>query len=161
FFLDCCRVRELQAMGLPCTIGWPKPAGPAGLTRTFVAYATEFQNQAREHEGAGGETPVRGYFTRALLRALRGDAAQAAGGVKANDLKEYLEREIPRIANDDGHNQRPEVNNGLAAGSLFGQYQPNAPTVTIQLTGQRQGAIILEGPDLTVIGQQIAPLPPG
>lgn len=177
FLMDCCRVRKVNAHGLPCTLGFPKPADDAGKARTFIANASEVFNPAFEAavEVATGSPPVvRGHFTQALLEALWGGAAVPSGGVPASRLKEYLERETSRIAHDHEHEQRADVDNGLLAARepIFGSAPPPDPgtlvIVTIRFRPDRTGEVVLEGPDLAEIrrgpanaGPWTLPLGPG
>lgn len=128
FLLDCCRVREVRSIALPPTIEMPSPGDGAASCRSFVGYATEFMNAAYEAEigQTDGNSDVRGHFTRALMDALRGAAAEPTGGVRASRLKEYLEVHTPLIAKASNHIQKPEVVNGLdtSADPLFGHAKP-------------------------------------
>jgi hypothetical protein len=156
--LDCCRVREVDAKGLGASFGWPMSrdrALAAGQVRTFIGFATEFANPAREAVVAGatddeGRPLVRGYFTRALLDALRGGASGAGGGVTASELKKYVERETRLLAKNDGRVQVPVIRNEMIAVDgeepIFGRYPPR-PTVEFHFGGSRRGPIALLGPD--------------
>lgn len=128
FLLDCCRVREVRSTALPPTIELPAPGDGAPACRSFIGYATEFLNAAFEAETGqtDGESEVRGHFTRALMDALKGAAAEPGGGVRASKLKEYLEVNTPLIAKASNHIQSPEVVNGLDAQDdpLFGHAKP-------------------------------------
>jgi hypothetical protein len=93
------------------------------------------------------------------MQALRGGAAVPAGGVPASKLKDYLERETPRIAKDAKHQQKPEVLNGLPADPepAFGNALPIAAiNVNIKFKPTRNGQILLEGPDGETIRQDPA-----
>ncbi|MEQ1651221.1 MAG: caspase family protein, partial [Hyphomicrobium sp.] len=130
FLLDCCRVREVRSTALPPTIELPAPGDDAPACRSFIGYATEFMNAAFEADTGqtNGDSDVRGHFTRALMDALKGAAAEPGGGVRAAKLKEYLEVNTPLIAKASNHIQKPEVVNGLDAqdGPLFGNAKPSA-----------------------------------
>jgi len=156
FFLDCCRVRQVNSNGLQPSIGFPKPDTDAAGCRAFVAYATEFLNSAYEAETGGpeGGEEVRGHFTQALLAGLRGGAAGSGGGVTASDLKKYLLAETPRIAKESGHQQRPQIVNGFDTLSepVFGAALPEK-AVLITFKPDRVGPIILEGPRADVLGE--------
>ena len=159
FFLDCCRVRQVNASGLPSSLDYVRPDDIAGQGRQFIGYATEFQNSAYEaaisNSADGGDDPiVRGHFTRALMDGLRGGAAIAGGGVPAVRLKEYLEFQTPRIAARRNQTQRPEVINGLSseAGPDFGSFKPlQNININIRFTAGRTGTVVLEGSDLDEI----------
>lgn len=128
FLLDCCRVREVRAHALPPGIDLPAPGDDAPNCRSFIGYATEFMSAAYEVETGqtNGKSDVRGHFTRALMDALKGAAAELTGGVRASKLKEYLEVNTPLIAKANSHIQKPEVVNGLDAAEepLFGHARP-------------------------------------
>ena len=173
--MDCCRVKKINARGLPCTLAMATAAVGAGASRQFTAHATEalkpaFEAVVAATTGANGDE-VRGHFTRALLEALYGAAAEPGGGITATGLKLYLERETPLIASDAGHEQKPEVADGLPGVKppIFG----SAPQiVSVNVTFRfptRTAEVVLEGPDLTAIHQALAtdaatwtniPLPP-
>ncbi len=113
FFLDCCRVWAARAVGLPPHIDFARPVEREEPTRVFVAYATEFQRVAVESSRDESDG-VRGNFTRALLRGLSGYAANDDNGVTAEDLKNYLERQVR------GRAHRAEVQNGFRQDTRFG-----------------------------------------
>jgi uncharacterized caspase-like protein len=150
FLLDCCRVREVRSAALPPTIELAVPGAGAPQCRSFIGYATEYMNAAYEAETGTSPGDVRGHFTRALMEALKGGAAEATGGVRASKLKEYLEVHTPRLAQASNHQQKPEVVNGLDAGDdpLFGSAQPlvQAPGFAVRITfkATRTGEVVVE-----------------
>jgi hypothetical protein len=126
--LDCCRVRLVSAKGRG-PAGWPVDPQNSPKCKQFQADAAEFTNRAFEAAVSGANAPesaVRGYFTRALLEALRGAASIPTGGVPAGDLKKYLEKRIPALALVDGYDQNPEIVNGLPTDPepVFGSAKP-------------------------------------
>ena len=151
--LDCCRDRSVEVPGQtpkrhPCATAH----ATAGSTRTFVAYATSFEQSAFEAEtedDAGGKV-VHGHFTQALLAALRGDAASAPSGVPAKRLESYLEDQVPRLANQ---RQQATVHNLLRGDpdAVFGSAAPREPKLRIEFTAARSGEIELIGPRGTVM----------
>ncbi len=149
FLLDCCRVREVRSTALPPTIELPAPGDDAPTCRSFIGYATEFMNAAYEAE-IGLADDVRGHFTRALIAALKGAAAEPGGGVRASKLKEYLEVNTPLIAKASNHIQKPEVVNGLNANvdPLFGHARPPVQVpgfaVNIAFTSVANGEAVVE-----------------
>lgn len=151
-FLDCCRTRLISAGGNPPLFRWVRPAWGAGATRRFIAYATEYQNPAYEAAVGEDRNVVRGYFTRALLSALRGGAAMPDAGVPASELKKYLELHTPRLAEEKGQRQKPQVENGFASDPepRFGAAPP-VTNVRIQFSSGRAGEIVLEDGKLNVI----------
>lgn len=155
--LDCCRLREIAATGLGSELSCLRPDTAAGGSRVFIAYATEFQQPAFEHQDSGER--VRGRLTAALLEALRGAAPlQPGGGVAADDLKAYLERRVPEMADAQGQRQQVEVVSSLPAAppAVFGSRMPGAGAGTtanceIRFAADRRGPVRLESPVLEVI----------
>jgi len=156
--LDCCRIRSIDAAGGASELGCATAVADSGAKRSLIAFASEFQNAAMEAESAGGvgatgEGPiVRGHFTEALLQALYGGAANTAGGVLANELKRYLENNVPRIAAAHGHTQHAHVIIEFPedAQPVLGAASPQANTC-IKFSSTRSGVIALEGERLKVI----------
>lgn len=135
FFLDCCRVREINATRiLPPTLAPEdgKPAEDSPDVKAGILYATDFLNVAKEAaldlDNAARE--IRGYFTQALIDGLNGDAASAPGGVTLRSLQSYLERELPaRSKRVNDFEQKPKfVLQNLATDDdltiRFGSAQP-------------------------------------
>jgi hypothetical protein len=150
FLLDCCRVREVRSTALPPTIELPAPGDDAPTCRSFIGYATEYMNAAFEADSGQSNSgiDVRGHFTRALMDALRGAAAEPNGGVLATKLKEYLEVNTPLIAKASNHSQRPEVINGLDANPLFGNAKRSEQVpgfaVNIVFKSFQSGEVVVE-----------------
>lgn len=129
-FMDCCRVRLVSAHGHTPDFIAASPGKGAPRARYFTASATEFLNlsyEAAVSKSSSDEAQVRGYFTTALMAALRGAAAISGGGVPASRLKMYLEENVPLLANAAGYIQDPEVINGLKGDPLFGSAPPSGP----------------------------------
>lgn len=123
FFLDCCRVTALRAVGRPPKIDFAKPGERKHAPRAFLAYATEFLRTAREVEepsAAGASSEVRGIFTKVLVAGLRGAAAGNDGIVTAASLKQYIERMTLRRSEERGFVQRAEVMDGFESTARFG-----------------------------------------
>jgi uncharacterized caspase-like protein len=158
--LDCCRLHSIGASGQRSELDCPIPIATAGQKRIFLAYATEFQKAAFESDTPEGteeeeneEENVRGHFTQALMAGLRGGAAVTQGGVPASRLKEFLEKEVPRIAKDRGYNQTPQIPIDMPTQNepIFGAAKPEA-NFTISFGDRRQGEIVLEyGVDLQIV----------
>jgi len=125
-FLDCCRVRIVATKGMFPTFTVPAPGEGAPGVRRFVANATEFTYSSYEAATSdfSDEPVVRGYFTRALMAALRGAAASSKGGVTASSLKDYLEDNVSPLAKADDRVQDSEVLNGLRPSAVFGSAPP-------------------------------------
>ncbi|WP_295884625.1 caspase family protein [uncultured Thiohalocapsa sp.] len=155
-FLDCCRLREYAAAGRGSELNCPRHDATAGGSRHFIAYATEFQQAA--FEGRTGER-VRGHLTAALLEAVRGAAPlHPDGGVTAAELKAYLERRVPEMADRNGQRQQVEVVSSLPTEppARFGARLPGVqPAATancrIRFSARRRGPIRLEAPTLQVL----------
>lgn len=123
FFLDCCRVTALRAVGRPPKIDFATPGERTRAPRAFMAYATEFLRAAREVEepaAAGAPSEVRGIFTKVLVAGLRGAAAGNDGIVTAASLKQYIERMTLERSVERGFVQRAEVMDGFESTARFG-----------------------------------------
>ena len=125
----------------------------------FRAYATEFQDVAREAavtdtDSTDASGPIiQGHFTRALLAALRGVVASPPGGVTPSALEKYLIDAVPRIAQASNHIQTARVPaNELPDDDLesrFGNAQPLvAGNITIRFSPNRRDDVVLFGPNL-------------
>ncbi len=168
-FMDCCRTRTRGRNALHYQFPPISPGDAASSSRTFVGYATEYMLAA--HEAAVTEEDelptdddvkeVRGHFTRALIEALEGKAAQAGGGVTADALKKYLDARTVEIAQAASHRQKPEVQNGLdtTPQPIFGSALPPAAdqagqsTVRISFGTNRSGDMIFEDGNLQALKQ--------
>lgn len=128
FFLDCCRTRVPGVMGLIPQFSWPMISVITGEVSTLLGYATEFMDAAFEAArldlppGQSGSF-FRGHFTEALLRGLRGEAADRdTGQISVAGLRQYLERETPRVAKEKDHDQQARFEDKFlnAANAHFG-----------------------------------------
>lgn len=148
-FLDCCRVRTVDATGSRSEIDCAVPVDGAGNHRRFVAYATTFESPAFEAQEDDDELGpiVRGHFTDALMAALWGGAASGIAGPTVWQIKEYLEKHVKTIAAESGHSQKAEVvtnfqtENPPVLGQATGETQ-----VKITFSPERSGSIRLDGP---------------
>lgn len=111
--LDCCR--ELKMVVTPReSVHQAMSARVYHNTEVFQGYATEYRQVAQEITGHNGE--MRGAFTTALLRGLRGGAADQDGNIHSHSLKLYLDRHVPEVGvSPDGLIQVPEVHDGFKA----------------------------------------------
>jgi hypothetical protein len=152
-FLDCCRVWVAGAGGMQPGINCQIPKPSAAGTRIFQAFSSEFLRQSYEAAAvpAGSEEAVEysGFFTRALMDALKGAAADPAGGVRQENLKMYLESTVPRIAKDARNVvQQPVVEANLINGAVFGCAVPIVQAnCTVRFKAPRQGPVVLVYPD--------------
>lgn len=156
-FADCCRVREVSVRGYCPSLATIAPSPTAGSVRKFLAYATELMNPAYEIAAGSSDGSVRGHFSRALMNALWGAAAHSQGGVPARELEKYLHAEVPRIAKEHNHNQKPDVKRSYPPNEelIFGSaLPPGTPTagqaanVIIRFENPEAGQIRLEGPEI-------------
>lgn len=106
FIADCCRNTKISITPQQPTFRSPVPGQAAGQTKMFVAYATQYQDQSYEVESIDSE--MRGAFTTVLLEGLKG-AASNNGLIGADDLRDYLKIETPKIAQQNGYKQIPEI----------------------------------------------------
>lgn len=162
--LDCCRVKQVAAIGKQSDLDCPLPVG--GERKTLVAYASEFLKSAfeagaargGEEEGEHGDAAaideVRGHFTQALLAGLWAGAARPEGGVTARALKRYLEANVERIAQAASHVQKPQIpldmSDEEADTMVFGSALPEA-NVEITFGAGRIGMVELEGPTAEIL----------
>lgn len=119
FVADCCRNTKINIKPKSPTFDVIAPADTAGKTNMFVAYATQYQDQSYEIESI--ETEMRGAFTTVLLDALEG-AASKNGVIGADDLRDYLKIETPKIALQKGYKQIPDISH---------TYVQNTPLLTV------------------------------
>jgi uncharacterized caspase-like protein len=150
-FADCCRIRKFTAYGRCPAMGNIAPGTAPSAVRQFRAHATELMDFAYEAAEASG-SEVRGHFSRALMNGLWGAAAGPDGGVKALRLKEYLEREVPRLAKLANHKQSPVIVPEFATADepVFGSASPVPAQVNVRVTfsDTTAGPIELEGPEI-------------
>lgn len=152
FFLDCCRVTALRAVGRPPKIDFAEPGERKRAPRAFLAYATEFLRTAREVEepaAAGVTSEVRGIFTKVLVAGLRGAAAGNDGIVTAASLKQYIERMTLRRSEERGFVQRAEVMDGFESTARFGSsIRPAKLRISFapSLTKDHREEVVLYGP---------------
>lgn len=89
FFLDSCSdlLYDVDPQG-PL---FRYPAPPPPVAASFVAYASDFDNQAREAMiDVEGRMDVRGIFSTTLLAGLNGEAIDENGDVTTDSLKDHL-----------------------------------------------------------------------
>ena len=106
FIADCCRNTKINIKPKAPTFSSPVPGHGAGQTKLFVAYATQYQDQSYEVESIDSE--MRGAFTTILIKGLKGAAANN-GLIGADDLRDYLIKETPELAQKQGYKQIPDV----------------------------------------------------
>lgn len=148
FWLDCCRTSKVRAKGMRPNLGVATANGSG--TSIFTGYATEYQNAAYEADEGLDPIPgeAHGFFTRALLKALRGDAVSPnKSGVTATELRDYLYLEVPRLAKIAGKTQNPKISNELHPTATFGLATRSEQVTDISFSAMRSGIIELIGPE--------------
>ena len=111
FIADCCRNTKINIKPKAPTFSSAVPGQGAGQTKLFVAYATQYQDQSYEVESINSE--MRGAFTTILIEGLKGGAANN-GLIGADDLRDYLIKETPELAQKKGYKQIPDVSHTYA-----------------------------------------------
>jgi hypothetical protein len=106
FLADCCRNAVYNIRPIPSVIDTVVPGSLDTLY--FVGYATQYLDQAYEIND-DHTSEKRGIFTRLLLSGLRGDAADPLGNVTAESLKNYLMKNTPVVAQENGFKQVPQI----------------------------------------------------
>jgi hypothetical protein len=154
-FLDCCRSRTVRAATQTSGVGCLAPTDGAETVKGVVVYAAEDESQAFEAANArgdetdtGDENEARGYFTTALLSALQGAASRDTGGVEWKRLWDYLQAEVPRLAQKAGKTQNPRIKHfGISEDAVFGAATPVTggaiTNFTIKFSPQRTGPVAL------------------
>ena len=150
-FLDCCRVWVASAGGMPPGVNCPVPTPSASGTRFFRAYSSEFLQKSFEGaDGTAESEAYSGFFTRTLIKGLKGAAAPAPGAAITQDvLKTYLEAEVPRLSLAEKKMvQQPVVEANLNLGAVFGGASlPDTFSLIVQFKPGRIGPIVLVNPD--------------
>ncbi|NBB26997.1 caspase family protein [Cellulophaga sp. BC115SP] len=129
FIADCCRNTKINIKPKAPTFSIPVPGQAAGQTKMFVAYATQYQDQSYEVESIDSE--MRGAFTTVLIEGLNGAAANN-GLVGVDDLRDFLIKATPELAQKQGYKQIPEISH---------TYSNNATLVEVQLVGNNLNII--------------------
>ena len=103
--LDCCRSRRLNTRASIIQIGCNTPWTGANTQKRMLAFACAHHTEA--YEAQNQDQSRDGYFTRALVSCLRGQAN--ADNISWRTLKQYLETTVPTLAAADGLNQQATV----------------------------------------------------
>lgn len=142
FWADCCRTKVDNVMPESSTINLRVNGRKTGRAGYFFGYATRYQDEAFEIENSNGE--MRGAFTEVLLKGLAGAAAGADGIVDAQGLKNYLDKETPEFAKQNGFKQKPDVNHSfsLQENCIFSTVRTGVKC-QISFTSERVGPVEL------------------
>ncbi|GAA3989884.1 caspase family protein [Mucilaginibacter dorajii] len=150
FFMDCCRSREINVVPSNTRLNAIRPRG--GEVASVVVYATPFENTAGEAPVGGADNSlVRGFFSRSLVEALGGAAADYNNTVTAKSLIDYCRRRTEELARENNRVQiiQTVINDGgrpLEELVICGA-QPKAG-VPVTVSFATAGDFRLLGPDL-------------
>lgn len=88
-WMDCCAIQTFDYEPMLPTMQRVNPRGQGDMAKVFTAFAA--RGARASYEGPiGPKGEVRGLFTYALLRGLRGAAATPTGEVTSESLRSYL-----------------------------------------------------------------------
>lgn len=148
FIADCCRNTKIDIKPKDPTFSIPLAGAGAGATKMFVAYATQYQDQSFEIESIDSE--MRGAFTTVLLEALKG-AASRNGAIGADDLRDYLVIETPKIAQQNGYKQIPEISHNYTQNASLIAVAALQPNINISFSANRNNSVELLDGSLEII----------
>lgn len=148
FVADCCRNTKINIKPKAPTFSIPVPAETAGQTKMFVAYATQYQDQSYEIESIGSE--MRGAFTTVLIEGLNGGAANN-GTIGADDLRDFLIKETPELAQKQGYKQIPDISHTYANNTTLVSVQVVQSVVNFIFGAARNNPIEIIDGELNVI----------
>lgn len=115
FFVDCCRDADVLAEGLGPL--WKQPRMQAVNTKYLICFATKYGE--RSQEVAIDLSRRRGAFTTFLLRALKGDASNGQGEVRALDLIKHMEDHFKSYTSTLNYVQEVDVNTNLGGNNVL------------------------------------------
>jgi len=148
FVADCCRNTKINIKPKAPTFSIPVPSQVAGQTKMFVAYATQYQDQSYEVESLSSE--MRGAFTTVLIEGLNGGAA-SNGLVGADDLRDFLIKETPELAQKQGYKQIPDISHTYTNNTSLVSVQVVPNVINIIFGAGRNNLIELIDGDLNLI----------
>lgn len=155
FFLDCCRERKINTQPLHSMLGSKGRGG--GKAMAIVMYAAEYENPAREGiTVVDGNMSVRGYFSRALMEAFKGFAADEHGHTSMLRFENYVRSKTEAYAHEQHQVQtvRTDVRNSSNNLDFIIVRHNNITAVNeTQLTirFKEAGRYILESPSLDIL----------
>jgi uncharacterized caspase-like protein len=165
-FADCCRERVAGAPlgGVP----WTLNEKDNGHVLAVLGCATYFGDLAYEPPLTEADDPdqLRGYFTRALLEGLRGEAADPPGHgeVNSNSLARYVRQRVQDLTRHKKYPQRPTMEADPAEPVVFraASAPPSSTTAPPLTTGHEvriefvtpfQGVVALRDGNDQIIGR--------
>ncbi|MBI5309000.1 MAG: caspase family protein [Planctomycetes bacterium] len=127
-FADCCRERVNGAplVGFP----WTNTERNNGQVLKVVGCATYFGDLAYEPSEEEAKKPdeLRGYFTKALLEGLRGNASRNdAGYIDSNTLGQYVVRRVGELTSHRANKQVPTIEADTGNPIKFGKTPEAGP----------------------------------
>jgi len=143
-FSDCCRELNNE---MPPTSSMPfRKKLIRGATRRVQGYATEYSQMAGADVSAASTAApqARGFFTKALLEGLDGEARHdpQTGIVDSTQLGEYITRRVPVLANAMGYQQRADFTPSLQPIPLA-RVEVRKYEVTVRLPDDWRGDVAL------------------
>lgn len=151
-FLDCCRVPAIQVVALPSTVGCAAFHPGFDQVNKMVYYAAEPTSRAFEGEIGDAvemeEPEVHGFFSTALLEALKMGSDRDGGGIGAEALWNYLKLRVPQIADDTGRRQSPRrdpllFSDEVVFGAARSKSDIGESNYEIRFSGDRVGPVRL------------------
>lgn len=149
-FADCCRERVSGAPlgGLP----WTLTERNNGQVLKVIGCATYFGDLAYEPSEEEAKEPdsLRGYFTRALLEGLRGNApCNDDGYIDSNTLGQYVVRRVGELTSHRPNKQVPTMESDAGNPIIFGTRLKDDPQKVVEhqaqlkFVTQYQGIVVL------------------
>jgi hypothetical protein len=120
FFADCCRTVKDRATILAPP--WDPVRRDNGQVATVIGFATGFGNLAYEPTPAEESDPdqTRGFFTKALIEGLKGNAADMrTGAITSETLSKYLRQRVIDLTSSKPTPQEPSVYANVASPIVF------------------------------------------
>ncbi|BBO18704.1 conserved hypothetical protein [Candidatus Brocadia pituitae] len=157
-FADCCRERVTGAPlgGFP----WTLTERNNGQVLKIVGCATYFGDLAYEPSEEETKKPdeLRGYFTKALLEGLRGNASRNNEGfIDSNTLGQYVVRRVGELTEHRANKQVPTMDADPGNPIIFGKAHGSGSKGTVKYQirlkfGKKYDGIVeLRGGDNTII----------
>ena len=158
-FSDCCRELNNE---MPPTSSLPfRKKLIRGATRRVQGYATEYSRMAGADASVASvaEPQARGFFTKALLEGLEGEARHdpQTGIVDSTQLGEYITRRVPVLAGTKGYDQRADFTPSLQP-IVLAKVEVKKYDVTVRLPDGWRGdvAVVTGYPGVVIDKQTVA-----
>lgn len=126
FFLDCCRSRKVNFKPSSNGLYNSSPDDRVSESNWLKAAAASYLDNAYEADLDGSDAVRKnGFFTQALLRGLKGEAANEEGVITFENLKTHLERITNEIAQKHNRRQIAQVSFNHNAADIFVKLHQN------------------------------------